>query len=68
MHGIPMRMVGPRAPAHGKPMRVATKRAGILLANMRPGQLKRGKKDKSKGHGYWLILIERDKAAESIIL
>ena len=49
-------------------MRVATNRAGILLANMRPGQLKEVKRHKSKGHGYWLILIERDKAAESIVL
>ena len=44
MYDISLRMcmVGPRA--HGVAMnvrvRVATNRAGILLANMRPGQLK----------------------------
>ena len=45
-----MCMIDPEAPAHGKDnarahghttrMRVATNRAGILLAIMRPGQLK----------------------------
>ena len=39
-----MCMVGPRARAHGVAMgmrmHVATNRAGILLAIMRPGQLK----------------------------
>ena len=50
MHDISLRMcmVGPHARAHGlaiqpgKYMRVhvATNRTGILLANMRPGQLK----------------------------
>ena len=40
-----MCMVGPRARAHGVAMgmrmHVATNRAGILLENMRPGQLHR---------------------------
>ena len=50
MHDISLRMcmVGPHARAHGLAIqpgkymrvRVATNRTGILLANMRPGQLK----------------------------